>query len=63
MAKRHDRRYHGEAYLFALCCFCEGSTLERLFSRSILSSINRVLLHGGRGEFRLTTDMRLAHAR
>ena len=64
MAKRHDRRYHGEAYLFVLCCFCKGPTLELL-----VFSFDRVIYQPsfyckeGMVKYVLTTDMRLAHAR
>ena len=53
MAKRHDRRYHGEAYLFVLCCFCKGPTLELLvfLVRSCHLS-TEFLLHRGHGELR-----------
>ena len=64
MAKRHDRRYHGEAYLFVLCCFRKGPTLELL-----VFSFDRVIYRPsfycteGMVNYVLTTDMRLAHAR
>ena len=62
IAKRHNRLYYGEAYLLVLCCFCDGSTLERL-----VFSFDRVVYQPsfcytkGVVNYVLTTTMRVAH--